>query len=219
MDTYRIRDVSVLLPDGDPTGKTEISRPPAPGSSLDDVIVQDAEWSRTQVEASGITHSHLSGVTFTNSVLSKSRLTGDIFSGVDFSSSRWNDIKIDRCSFAGCEFLGANLTGVTAKDVIFEGCRFDYSYLQGFRAVGGLAFVNCSFRESTFEAARLPGSVFVSCSLAGTEFTGCDLRGNNLEEVRGLASLRRVIVDPDQLPQLTTAIVRDLEIELKDRPQ
>ncbi|MCX9192081.1 hypothetical protein C3Y87_11780 [Carbonactinospora thermoautotrophica] len=171
------------------------------------------------VEASGITHSHLSGVTFTNSVLSKPRLTGDIFSGVDLPSSRWNDIKIDCCSFAGCKFLGANLTGVIAKDVIFEGCRFDYAYLQGFRAVGGLAFVNCSFRKSTFEAARLPGSVFVSCSLAGTEFIGCDLRGNNLEEVRGLASLRRVIVDPDQLPQLTTAIVRDFEIELKDRPR
>ncbi len=113
--------------------------------------------------------------------------------------------------------MGANLAEIIVDNVIFDDCRFDYAYLNAFRATGGVAFVRCTMRETTFEAARLPDAVFAHCTLVDTDFNGCDLRGadfrgSNLEQVRGVASFRGTVLDAGQLPQLTTALVQDFEV-------
>ena len=124
-----------------------------------------------------------------------SRLSATILRGADFSSSRWSETKIERCTFSGCSFVGANLAEIIPRTRTFDYCRFDDAYLNAFRATGGVAFVRCTMRETTFEAARLPDAVFAHCTSRPYRFqrvrpAGCRLPGSNLEQVRGVASFR-----------------------------
>jgi uncharacterized protein YjbI with pentapeptide repeats len=222
METRTIRDRKFLLPDPHTEGLDECDAPPTRGQTLSEVTATDADWGRAQLEDATITHSVLTRVNLAEARITGGRLSAATFTGVDFASSRWDATKIDRCVFTGCTFVGANLADVSAENLIFEDCRFDYAYLHALRAVGGVAFVRCAMRETSFEAARLLEAVFADCMLTDTEFNGCDLRGadvrgSNLDQVQGVVSFRETVLDTEQLSQLATALVRDFELVVASR--
>lgn len=221
METRTIRGRTFLLPDPDTDGLDEHDAPPTRGYTLTEVLVAEADWARTQIEDATITHSVLTRVGLLEAHIASCRLSATTFVGVDFSSSRWADTKLERCVFTGCTFMGVNLADVAAENVIFEDCRLDYAYFSAVRAIGSVAFVRCTMRETSLEGCRLPEAVFADCRLVDTEFSACDLRGadfrgSNIEQVQGVESFKGTTLDAGQLHQLTTALVRDFGISVAD---
>ncbi|GGZ92835.1 hypothetical protein GCM10010344_70650 [Streptomyces bluensis] len=85
------------------------------------------------------------------------------------------------------------------------------------RAAGPVIFSQCSLRETTFEAADLSAAAFNDCDLRLAEFDSgtyrsLDLRGNDLSQLRGLASLKQVIIDRAQTLQLAEALAAELDV-------
>lgn len=149
--------------------------------------------------------------------LDRVRVDSVEFTGCDLASLRWTESKITRTVFRDCKLMGAVLEDITLDDVLFENCKLDYGTLTRIRVMGPVIFSQCSARETTFAAADLGAAAFDDCDLRLTEFSGgklrgLDLRGNDLSQLRGLASLRQVIIDHGQLPQLAEALAAELDV-------
>lgn len=142
-------------------------------------------------------------------------------SGSDLGAVRWRGGRLSRVHFRDCKLMGAALEGVVLDDVLFEKCRFDYAGFAQVRAAGPVVFAGCVLTEAAFTGCDLSGAVFSGCRLALTEFgggryRGTDLRGNDLAQVRGVAQLAAVRIDPDQQVDLGLALVRELGIAVGD---
>ncbi|ELP66107.1 hypothetical protein STRTUCAR8_01848 [Streptomyces turgidiscabies Car8] len=80
-----------------------------------------------------------------------------------------------------------------------------------------MIFAKCSLRETTFAAADLGAALIDGCDLRLTEFDGgknrgLDLRGNDLSQLRGLASLKQIVIDHAQTLQLAEALAVELDV-------
>lgn len=217
METRLVRGVRVLLPSVEDAELTEMTS--ADPAGLRYRKVGRADWSRLNVVGASVTGSRFSGTTLRESRWEESTITGVLFEQADLSSARWEEVKVERTAFLGCQLSGFSLTGAGLGNVIFENCRLDYATFHGVRATGPVAFVNCTLTEASLSNCRLNDVVFDQCRLAGTEFDSCDLRGadlrgNPLDSIRGIASLRGVKVTADQLTDLARALPADLELQL-----
>ena len=149
--------------------------------------------------------------------LEKLRVDSVEFSGCDLASLHWAESKVSRTVFRDCKLMGATLEDVTLDNVLFENCKLDYSILARVRATGPVIFSKCSLRETTFVAAGLGAALIDDCDLRLTEFDGgryrgLDLRGNDLSRLRGLASLKQIVIDRAQTIQLAEALTADLDV-------
>ncbi|MBW1601729.1 pentapeptide repeat-containing protein [Streptomyces sp. JJ66] len=149
------------------------------------------------------------------------KLHGIEITNSDLGSARWSESKFTRVHFRNCKIMGAALDGVVLDDVLFEKCRFDYASFKRVRAVGPVAFVGCALTEVTFTDCDLSHAVFSDCGLKLTEFGGgrygeTDLRGNDLSQIRGVAHLAKVRIDPGQQTDLAQALVNELGITIGD---
>ncbi|MDX3377160.1 pentapeptide repeat-containing protein [Streptomyces sp. ME02-6991-2A] len=139
----------------------------------------------------------------------------------DLGAVRWSESKLTRVHFRDCKLMGAALDGVVLDDVLFEKCRFDYAGFERVRAGGPVAFAGCAFTEATFTDCDLSDAVFSDCGLKLTEFGGgryreTDLRGNDLSQIRGVANLAKIRIDPGQQTDLAQALVNELGIAIGD---
>ena len=139
------------------------------------------------------------------------------FTGCDLSSLHWTHSKTSRVVFRDCKLMGATLEDLTFDNVLFENCKLDYSALTRIRTTGPLIFSMCSLREAAFTAADLGAALIDDCDLRLTEFgggkyRGLDLRGNDLSRLRGVASLKQVIIDRAQTLQLAEALAAELDV-------
>ena len=99
------------------------------------------------------------------------------------------------------------------------GCRYGGG-IAVLRTAGSVAFVNCSMVEASLVGCRWDKAVLDGCRLSGVEFDHCDLRGtdlrgNSLETVRGVGSLRGVTLTADQVADLAAALVADLDLRIR----
>jgi uncharacterized protein YjbI with pentapeptide repeats len=145
------------------------------------------------------------------------------FCGCAPSSLYWSNSNITRVVFRDCKLMGATLEDLTLDNVLFENCKLDYSTCTRVRATGPVIFTECSMRGTTFAAADLGSALVDGCDLRLTEFDGgryrgLDLRGNDLSQLRGVASLKQVIIDRAQTPQLAEALADELEVTYGEDP-
>ncbi|RKN39699.1 pentapeptide repeat-containing protein [Streptomyces hoynatensis] len=80
-----------------------------------------------------------------------------------------------------------------------------------------------SLRETTFAACDLSAALFADCDLRLSEFDGgkyrgLDLRGNDLSQLRGLASLKHIVIDRAQTLQLADALTAELKVTYGEDP-
>ncbi|GAA2250190.1 hypothetical protein GCM10010232_42570 [Streptomyces amakusaensis] len=139
----------------------------------------------------------------------------------DLGSVRWSRSKLTRVHFRDCKLMGTALDDVVLDDVLFEKCRFDYGSFEKVRATGSVVFVGCVFTEAAFTDCDLSDAVFSDCGLRLTDFGGgryrdTDLRGNDLSQIRGVANLVKVRIDPSQQTDLAQALVDELSISIGD---
>lgn len=125
------------------------------------------------------------------------------FTGCDLASLHWSDSRLSSVVFRDCKLMGATLVDVALDNVLFENCTLDYCTFIRVRATGPVIVTGCSLCETTFDAADLSAVLFDDCDLRqvvfdGGKHRGLDLRGNNLSQLRGLASLTQLIIDRAQ---------------------
>ncbi|SEG85424.1 Uncharacterized protein YjbI, contains pentapeptide repeats [Actinacidiphila yanglinensis] len=219
MDTRSIRRTSVTLPALNEPGlylsnvtSLEGGRGQLAGFHYADADLRDLDLADTHLLEGRIT-----GLKAQRTRLEKLRVDSVEFIGCDLSSLQWTDSKLSRTVFRDCKLMGATLEDVTLDNVLFENCKLDYSTLARVRATGPMIFSKCSLRETTFDAADLGAALIHDCDLRLTEFhggkyRGLDLRGNTLSQLRGLSSLKQIVIDQAQTLQLAEALAAELDV-------
>ncbi|MQA27598.1 MAG: hypothetical protein GEU94_19535 [Micromonosporaceae bacterium] len=200
MKTRTIRDLTILLPGEDPADLEPLDAPPRDDEAIARRLITGQAWTRAH-----ITSATLSGCWLINA---------------DLSAMVFESVTLDRCVLRGATLIGARLADVTLKNVIFENCRLDYATFHNTRTTGPTAFLGCSLTETTLEHCKLTQAAFDGCKLAGTtldatDLRSADLRGNDLSTIAGITCLRGATVSEDQLPSITDALARDLELRIK----
>jgi uncharacterized protein YjbI with pentapeptide repeats len=177
----------------------------------------DADLRALDLADTHLMDGRITGLRTQGARLEKLRVDSVEFTGCELSSLRWSDSKVTRAVFRDCKLMGAMLEDLTLDNVLFENCKLDYSTLTRVRAAGPVTFSLCSLRETTLAGTDLSGALFDGCDLRQAEFDGgknrgLDLRGNDLSQLRGLASLKQTIIDRMQTLQLAQALAAELDV-------
>ncbi|WP_329066431.1 pentapeptide repeat-containing protein [Streptomyces sp. NBC_01429] len=177
----------------------------------------DADLRDLDLTDTHLVDGRITGLTAQRTRLEKLRVDSVEFADCDLTALRWTDSKVSRAVFRGCKLMGAMLEDVTLDNVLFENCKFDYSSLTRVRAAGPVIFSTCSLRETVFSAADLGAALIDGRDLRLTEFDGgkyrgLDLRGNDLSRIRGLGSLKQIVIDRAQTLQVAEALTAEPDV-------
>ncbi|MGW4033275.1 pentapeptide repeat-containing protein [Streptomyces sp. NPDC004838] len=219
MDTRTIRNTNVTLPALDEPGlyiagvtSLEGGRGRMAEFHYADADLRDLDLTDIQLLVGRIT-----GLKTQRARFDKLRVDSVEFSGCDLSSLHWVESRISRTAFRDCKLMGGVLEDVTLENVLFENCKLDYSTFTRVRTAGPVIFSACSLRETTFAATDLGSALIDDSDLRSTEFDGgsnrgLDLRGNDISQLRGLASLKQIVIDRAQTLQLAEALATELDV-------
>ncbi|MFI7272355.1 pentapeptide repeat-containing protein [Streptomyces sp. NPDC049879] len=219
MDTRTIRRTSVALPALDEPGLrlSHVTSLESSRGRVAEFHYADADLRTLDLADTHLLDGRITGLRAPRARLEGLRVDSLELSGCELASLQWTDSKLSRVVFRDCKLMGAALEDVTLDNVLFENCKLDYSTLTRLRAAGPVIFTGCSLRETAFSAADLGAAMFDECDLRLTEFDGgsyrgTDFRGNDLSHVRGLASLKRIIIDRAQTLQMAEALTAELDV-------
>jgi uncharacterized protein YjbI with pentapeptide repeats len=213
-----VRDLMIELPTLDGGGLKPVNAPWS--GNLHDAYVGTGSAVRSNFLDARLRRSHLEHVDFTETVWEDVAAVGCTFERVDLSAARLTGVTIERCHFIGCTFTFANLAETTLDNVLFESCRLNNATLTEVRTIGPTAFVgsvlvNAVVRDSSLRQMALQGCRLRQITFDDVDLRGADLRGNRIAEIIGLASLRGIVIEPAQLADLTDAVIRDLEVDVR----
>ena len=219
MDTRTIRRTTVVLPRLDGPGRylSHVTSLEGGRGRVDGFHYADADLRELDLAGTHLLDGRVTGLTTQRTRFDELRVDSVEFTDCDLSALRWAKSKISRAVFRDCKLMGASLEDVTLDNVLFENCKLDYSILTRVRAAGPVIFARCSLRETTFAAADLGAALLNECDLRLTEFDdgkygGLDLRGNDLSRLRGVNSLKQVIIDRAQTLDLAEALAEELDV-------
>lgn len=218
MGTHTIRRTSVTLPALNEPGLylSNVTSLEGGRGRLAEFHYADADLRDLDLADTHLLDGRITGLKAQRTRLGKLRVDSVEFTGCDLASLQWTDSKVSRAVFRDCKLMGATLEDVTLDNVLFENCKIDYSTFARLRACGPVIFSKCTLRETTFTAADLGAALFDGCDLRLTEFDGgkyrgLDLRDNDLSRLRGLASLKQIVIDQTQKLQLAEALTTELD--------
>ncbi|MFE4670702.1 pentapeptide repeat-containing protein [Streptomyces sp. NPDC056716] len=219
MDTRTIRRTSVTLPALNEPGLylSNVTSLEGGRGRMAEFHYADADLRELDLADTHLLDGRVTGLKARRVRLEKLRVDSVEFTGCELTSLHWTDSKASRAVFRDCKLMGATLEDVTLDNVLFENCKIDYSTLTSVRSAGPVIFSKCSLRETTFASADLGAALIDDCVLRLTEFDGgkyrgLDLRGNDLSQIRGLASLKQVVIDHTQTLQLAEALAAELDV-------
>ncbi|MFS0695049.1 pentapeptide repeat-containing protein [Streptomyces nitrosporeus] len=219
MDTRTIRRTSVMLPSLNEPGLhlSNVTSLEGGRGRVAEFHYADADLRDLDLSDTHLMDGRITGLKAQRTRLEKLRVDSVELSGCDLASLQWTDSKISRVVFRDCKLMGATLEDVALDNVLFENCKLDYSTLVRVRATGPVIFSKCSLRETAFAAADLSTALIDDCDLRLTEFDGgkyrgLDLRGNDLSQLRGLSSLKQIVIDRAQAFQLAEALTAELDV-------
>ncbi|MFD8937652.1 pentapeptide repeat-containing protein [Streptomyces sp. NPDC059578] len=219
MDTRTIRRTIVTLPSLNEPGLylSNVTSLQGGRGRLAEFHYADADLRDLDLADTHLLDGRITGLKAQRTRWEKLRIDSVEFTGCDLASLQWTDSKVSRTVFRDCKLMGATLEDVTLDNALFENCKIDYSTFTRLRAAGPVIFSKCTLRETTFTAADLGAALIDDCDLRLTEFDGgkyrgLDLRGNDLSQLRGLASLKQVVIDQAQKLQLAEALTAELNI-------
>jgi uncharacterized protein YjbI with pentapeptide repeats len=218
MQTRTVRDLRIELPELNP-GELEPITMPWRGN-LVDAHVKSGDGARSTLLDARLRRSHLEQLDLTEALWEDVRIAGCVFERVDLSAARLTGLTLERCHFVGCKLTWARLAESTLDHVLFEDCRLDAATFDEVTTAGPTAFVGCVLVNAVVRDCRLTQAAMTGCRLRQVAFDSCDLRGadlrgNRIAEITGIASLRGVVIEPAQLPDLTDAVLRDLDVVVR----
>ena len=137
--------------------------------------------------------------TLTGTDLSSSKLEGFGLSDVALRGCNLANLAAPRASlmrttFDECRMTGMAVSGGLLRDVVIRGCRVDLASFGGCR-LQRVSFEDCRLTQTDFLEAELDGVRFTGCDLTEADLRGarlrrCELRGNTLDGLLGIESLR-----------------------------
>ncbi|WP_283132814.1 pentapeptide repeat-containing protein [Rhizohabitans arisaemae] len=213
--THTVRRTDVALPVIDEAHLGEVD---SIDGDLDEFsYVGSARLRELNLSGTHLLDGRITGLTAQRVRLEQLRVDSVVFSGCDLSNLHWSDSKLSRVVFQDCKLLGATLEEITFGNVLFERCKLDLTVFARVRAAEPVIFSSCSLRETTFAATDLSGVAIDDCDLTLAEFDGgkyrnLDVRGTDLSSIRGLFSLKGIIIDRWQTRQLAEALAAELEV-------
>jgi len=213
-----VRDLMIELPALDPGALKPVTAPWS--GNLHDAHVASGNGVRSDLLDARLRRSHLERLDLTETVWEDVAAVGCTFERVDLSAARLTGVTIERCHFVGCTLNFANIAETTFDNVLFENCRLNNATFTEVRTTGPTAFVgsvlvNAVVRDSSLRQIALQGCRLRQITFDDADLRGADLRGNRIAEIIGLASLRGAVIEAAQLADLTDAIIRDLEVEVR----
>jgi uncharacterized protein YjbI with pentapeptide repeats len=219
MGIRTIRRTSVSLPSLDEPGVylSQVASLEGGRGRVADFHYGDAELRALDLADTHLIDGRITRLTVRRARLEQLRVDSVEFVGCELSSLHWAGGRASRAVFRDCKLLGAALEDIALDNVLFEECKLDYGTFDRVRAVGAVIFSRCSLREAVFRAPELGPAVFDGCDLRLAEFgggayRGMDLRGNDLSGLRGVASLRQVVIERAQTMQLAEALAAELDV-------
>ncbi|MDF3292267.1 pentapeptide repeat-containing protein [Streptomyces silvisoli] len=219
METRSFGQIDVILPGlGEPgVYLSNVTSLEGGRGTVQDFHYADADLRELDLSNAQLLSGRVTGLRAQRTRLHDVRVASVEFDSSDFGPMQWTDSKLSRVVFRNCKLMGAALSSITAENVLLDNCKLDYATFNDLRATGPLVFSKCVLSEATFTNCDLSRTVFDDCTLRLTEFArgkyqGCDLRGNDLATLRGVAELRKVIIDRSQQAQLAEALTAELDV-------
>jgi len=218
MVTRTVRELAVELPDLDPDRLAHIDAPWS--GHLTDAYVKSGDGFGLRLSGARLRRTHFEGLDLSESDWEDVSVEDCLFERIDFSRARLTGLRLDRCHLLGCKLTRAHLTESVLSNVLFEECRLDATTLDDVQTAGPAGFtacvlVNAVIRDCRFDVATFDGCRLREITLTSCDLRGADLRGNRLAGIRGITSLRGVVIEPAQLADLTDAVMRDLDVVVR----
>ena len=122
--------------------------------------------------------------------------------------------------FGGCRFVGASITGGRLSAVLLRDCLAQMAKLSHLGRPHAL-LQGCDLRGALLMESDLSETRFADCDLGGLELfnaglVGTDLRGNELDDLKGVACLRGATIDALQLLALAPALATHVGLVVQE---
>lgn len=192
----------ILLPSAEERMASEDAR---------DVLLDGEELAGCVVSGLDLADERLDIVAMRNCVVENANLANTVV----------DEVRLDRVVISESTLVGFQPRTMTVKESLVDTCRLDLAILSSLRVIAPSAVVACSMREADLSGAVAQECIFHECDLTGADlrtvrFDGADLRGSSLTGALGLSTLRRVVLDPDQLTDLLLDLQRGLGISVHE---
>ncbi len=146
-----------------------------------------------------LAQSRLAKVNFEESELGRFHATDVAFDACNLSNVKLSDASFARVLIAQSKLSGLHVTKGLFVDVEFNGCRMEFASF-GQAKLKHVTFTDCRLSEADFSETTLDRVRFVDCDLSRATFARMrversEMRNCKLTELKGLAELRGVAME------------------------
>lgn len=159
-------------------------------------------------------NSRFESCVFTGQSFEKIELHGVTIQKSDMSNLRTYQASLQKTILKNLRATGADFPEAEIKDCLFKDVKFDNT---GFKLANlkRVRFENCILKQADFYKATLHDVTFSGCELEGANFDqatfrSVDFRGENIAQVKGIASFRGAIISNEQLYQIAPLIAAEI---------
>jgi len=184
------------------------------GYSIEDGLPMNIDRKRVSISDSRIAKTDLSQITLERFDALNTEFLACNFTASKFPHSSWHVTTIDgaRCS-------GMQLTDSSLKNVTFKNCKLEFVNFR-FSKLENVIFEDCMLEDVDFYSTNLRNIEFIHCTLNKVTFAEArvyrvDISQSELNTVNGVASLRGVTANYDQVMQLTPLFAAEAGIKIK----
>lgn len=205
---------------------TELHELTLAGRALEEQRFEDARVSAADLSSTTVRGAEFSGCLFRrvslgSSTLERLSFENCSFDRCDLANTRLRACRLDRVAFSACRLVGATFLDSRLNDVLFDDCRLALAGLRFLeRPVArfeGCDLTGADFYGSDLREVSFSDSILRDAELATARLTGVDLRGNEIEAIRGLESLRGAVIDGVQLLSLAGRLAQAIGITVEER--
>lgn len=198
--------------------------PPHDGDLDTDARVEGARlsgsWVSESLDGVEIRRSHLAGVRLTGATLDHLVLEDVVATDCELSGATLTDAVLQRVHFRGCRMSGLVAADLAARDVRMTDCVLDDAWLR-MASFERCQLTGCDLRGADLYGARLRHTRLLHSQLDGTEWSAATagdlaLHHSSLDGVRGVGSLRNLVIGSDQVLSLAVPVLATLGIVVDD---
>ncbi len=186
----------------------------------DGVELVDCDFSGAHLSESSLETARFKGCRFAGAELRRLHCVQVVFETCDFANTRWFDCDFGDVAFLDCRFIGASITGGRLSAVLLSDCLAQMAKLSHLGRPHML-LQGCDLRGALLMESDLSETRLADCDLGGLELfnvdlAGTDLRGNELDDLKGVACLRGATIDALQLLTLAPVLAAHVGLVVQE---
>lgn len=203
------------------------------GGDAVDVVLRDDDVIEHRTLTGDISAAGAAGaanVEVIGSLFRTARLTGIALRGITLRDCRFENCELSgalldaarlvRVEFIDCRLAGTVLSDARIDDVRFVDCRCE-GLLFRMSTLKRSAFLRCDLTNAEFYESRLGNVSLADSDLSSVDFSRAQLdqvrlHGSVISDLRGGASLRGAIIDPEQIVPMGLVALDALGVVIED---